>query len=175
MSDHSAQPEPSMEEILAKIRRIIAEEDRPDSPGATPPQTGTALPLNTAPAANAVPPPAPVQAEPLDLTEAIQEDGSVRHLGLGAAASVGGGSGRVVSDSAAAAVRNAFGELARSAERRREPELAIGGGSSRTLEDIVREALRPLLQAWLDENLPGLVERLVRAELARVVDEAGLR
>ena len=57
---------------------------------------------------------------------------------------------------------------------RRQGDIAIGGGD-RTLEDIVRETLRPLLQAWLDDNLPALVERLVRAEIARVVGEAGLR
>jgi cell pole-organizing protein PopZ len=39
---------------------------------------------------------------------------------------------------------------------------------SRTLEDIVREMLRPMLKQWLEENLPGLVERLVRAEIERV-------
>ena len=38
-----------------------------------------------------------------------------------------------------------------------------------TIEDIVREELRPLLKAWLDTNLPPLVERLVRVEIERVV------
>ena len=40
--------------------------------------------------------------------------------------------------------------------------------NSRTLEDLVREMLKPMLRAWLDDNLPGLVERLVRAEIERV-------
>jgi cell pole-organizing protein PopZ len=48
-------------------------------------------------------------------------------------------------------------------------------GPGRSLEEIVHDALRPLLKAWLDEHLPGIVERLVREEIARVVDEAGLR
>ena len=38
----------------------------------------------------------------------------------------------------------------------------------RTLDEITRECLRPLLKVWLDENLPGLVERLVREEIERV-------
>jgi cell pole-organizing protein PopZ len=38
----------------------------------------------------------------------------------------------------------------------------------RTLEDLVRDMLRPMLKAWLDDNLPDLVERLVRAEIDRV-------
>ena len=40
--------------------------------------------------------------------------------------------------------------------------------NSRTLEDLVREMLKPLLKAWLDDNLPNMVERLVRAEIERV-------
>jgi len=40
--------------------------------------------------------------------------------------------------------------------------------NARTLEDLVKEMLRPLLKTWLDDNLPGLVERLVRAEIERV-------
>jgi cell pole-organizing protein PopZ len=40
--------------------------------------------------------------------------------------------------------------------------------NSRTLEDLVREMLKPMLKAWLDDNLPGLVERLIRAEIERV-------
>jgi cell pole-organizing protein PopZ len=40
--------------------------------------------------------------------------------------------------------------------------------NARTLEDLVREMLRPLLKNWLDDNLPGMVERLVRAEIERV-------
>jgi cell pole-organizing protein PopZ len=40
--------------------------------------------------------------------------------------------------------------------------------NARTLEDLVREMLRPMLKSWLDDNLPGLVERLVRAEIERV-------
>ena len=40
--------------------------------------------------------------------------------------------------------------------------------NARTLEDLVREMLRPLLKSWLDDNLPGMVERIVKAEIERV-------
>ena len=40
--------------------------------------------------------------------------------------------------------------------------------NARTLEDLVKDMLRPMLKSWLDENLPTLVERLVRAEIERV-------
>ena len=39
---------------------------------------------------------------------------------------------------------------------------------ARTLEDLVQDMLRPMLKGWLDENLPSMVERLVRAEIERV-------
>jgi hypothetical protein len=54
-------------------------------------------------------------------------------------------------------VSTAFGTLARTV-----------ASNSRTVDDLVTEALRPMLKAWLDENLPTLVERLVRAEIERV-------
>jgi cell pole-organizing protein PopZ len=40
---------------------------------------------------------------------------------------------------------------------------------SPTLEEVVREALRPALQSWVDENLPNLVERMVQSEIGRVI------
>jgi cell pole-organizing protein PopZ len=82
---------------------------------------------------------------------------------------------RILSSATSGAAAAAFAQLgALPRERRREGELPLGG-VDRTLEDIVRDILRPLLQTWLDENLPQLVERLVREEIARVVGEAGLR
>src|SRR5262249_25449643 len=57
-----------------------------------------------------------------------------------------------------AALVAAFDTLARTAQAR----------SGRTVEELVSELLRPMLKAWLDENLPEMVERLVRAEIERV-------
>jgi cell pole-organizing protein PopZ len=65
---------------------------------------------------------------------------------------------RLLSNSATAAVDNAFNALAQT--------VLVQNG--RTLEDLVRDMLRPMLKSWLDDNLPGLVERLVRAEIERV-------
>lgn len=64
----------------------------------------------------------------------------------------------LMSTAASAAVDSAFNSLAQT----------VLVHNARTLEDLVREMLRPLLKAWLDDNLPGLVERLVRAEIERV-------
>ena len=67
-------------------------------------------------------------------------------------------SAMLLSTSASAAVDSAFSALAST----------VLTQSSRTLEDLVREMLRPMLKSWLDDNLPGMVERLVRAEIERV-------
>ena len=46
------------------------------------------------------------------------------------------------------------------------------GNTQQTLEDLVKELLRPMLKDWLDDNLPLLVERLVEKEIARLVNRA---
>ncbi|HEY9549974.1 MAG TPA: DUF2497 domain-containing protein, partial [Kiloniellaceae bacterium] len=48
--------------------------------------------------------------------------------------------------------------------------MAIGGG--RTLEELVRESLAPELKGWLDDNLPDLVERIVREEIRKMIRRA---
>jgi len=65
---------------------------------------------------------------------------------------------------AAAAAGASMGALVQVLSQR-QTQIFRGGP---TLEDIVREELRPLLKTWLDENLPQLVERAVRTEIERV-------
>ena len=65
---------------------------------------------------------------------------------------------RLLSDDATAAVSSAFGSLAHT----------VLAQNARTLDDLVREMLRPMLKSWLDDNLPTIVERLVRSEIERV-------
>jgi len=64
----------------------------------------------------------------------------------------------LLSSATAAAVDSAFNALAHT----------VLGQNARTLEDLVKEMLRPMLKSWLDDNLPGMVERIVRAEIERV-------
>ena len=63
-----------------------------------------------------------------------------------------------VAPTTSAAVDSAFNTLAQT----------VLVQNARTLEDLVREMLRPMLKSWLDDNLPGMVERIVRAEIERV-------
>ncbi|WP_019965827.1 PopZ family protein [Pannonibacter phragmitetus] len=65
----------------------------------------------------------------------------------------------LVSDMAGAAVSAAFENLSST----------ILSANARTLEDLVKDMLRPMLKSWLDQNLPVMVERLVRQEIERVV------
>ena len=62
-------------------------------------------------------------------------------------------------------------QLAGLGARERQRELPLGD-VGRTLEEMVRELLRPHMKEWLDANLPRLVERLVREEINRLVREA---
>lgn len=65
---------------------------------------------------------------------------------------------RILSHSTVSAVETAFNSLAST----------VLTNNARTLEDLVKEMLRPMLKSWLDDNLPGLVERIVKAEIERV-------
>lgn len=69
--------------------------------------------------------------------------------------------GDLLSSEAASVANSAFNRLADAMASRTS-------GRDRSLDEITRECLRPLLKVWLDENLPGLVERLVREEIERV-------
>ena len=69
----------------------------------------------------------------------------------------------------AAATSAAVGKLLRAVAQERSATVHRGGP---TIEDVVREELRPMLKDWLDHHLPPLVERLVRAEIERVVGRA---
>jgi uncharacterized protein len=64
----------------------------------------------------------------------------------------------MLSRSTVSAVESAFNTLANT----------VLSNNARTLEDLVKEMLRPMLKSWLDDNLPGLVERIVKAEIERV-------
>ena len=65
---------------------------------------------------------------------------------------------QMLSQTTVSAVESAFHTLANT----------VLSNNARTLEDLVKEMLRPMLKSWLDDNLPGLVERIVKAEIERV-------
>ena len=94
---------------------------------------------------------APPQPEPMPAPRAVDE--ARRQFSQAVAPDRG-----LISSSTSQAVDSAFNSLAQT----------VLVQNARTLEDLVREMLRPMLKAWLDDNLPGMVERIVRAEIERV-------
>jgi len=84
-----------------------------------------------------------------------------------AAASPGGLASPETATAAAGSVTN----LVRALTSDRGAQVSSGGP---TIADLVREEMRPMLKAWLDSNLPPLVERLVRAEIERVISRASV-
>jgi uncharacterized protein len=223
MNQPAKAQEPSMEEILASIRRIIADDDtakpakpEPPKPAAAapaPPPAKAAPPPPPAPAAEPAamsqddidamlagfeqpPPPAPAppppppepEADILDLTEAMAApspapEPTFRTIGTEPdvmfaeppepesappsaaptarpvqAVAAQPAEPPMLSATATAAVDAAFNSLAQT----------VLVHNAKTLEDLVKEMLRPMLKSWLDDNLPNMVERLVRAEIERV-------
>ncbi len=213
MSQSAKVQEPSMEEILSSIRRIIADDDaskttKPPEPAAAvpgrpvPPPRATGLPPAPPPEtvansqdaidamlANAEPP----KGDVLDLTEAMatpaaDAEPAPTFRTIDAASDVvfterthdapAEPAVRIIeearrppapapaptldrgliSSSTMAAVDSAFNTLAHT----------VIGQNARTLEDLVKEMLRPMLKSWLDDNLPSVVDRIVRAEIERV-------
>jgi uncharacterized protein len=229
--------EPSMEEILASIRRIIADDEAKPPAGEKPPATAAEQPAKPAapaakpPAMKDIPPsaiaPAPLPAKPapppapapvsnsqddidallngLDEATTPEEirpplpDGEVFELTDDMAVALpeppqpafhrvephddiefaeanaaralhrqpvfeppplesSSPAQPILSRSTVSAVESAFNTLAHT----------VLSNNARTLEDLVKEMLRPMLKSWLDDNLPGLVERIVKAEIERV-------
>lgn len=72
----------------------------------------------------------------------------------------------LTTDAVRASMRENFAALAMLAEPGARPQIVRSGETS--LEGLVRDMLRPMLAEWLDANLPGMVERMVQAEIARI-------
>lgn len=180
-----ARPEPSMEDILASIKRIISDDQTAPPQPAAPPSIRQGPP-SPAPRSVGAPlpgwprPPSPPESV-LELTDRIP--------------------GRVPDRTAEAAppprpapapeppvapvqravdrLRQAEAEMAQPAPRPvprdlmpRTPTPRPTGGDM-TLDALVRDALQPLLSDWIERNLPDMVERLVQAEIRRMMDKEG--
>jgi uncharacterized protein len=213
MSDAKSPSDLSMEEILAAIRRIIADDEQSSAAAGAGRAGGDAGESAAAGAAKSgggdSSPSARGGAEDdvLELTEALNEDGTVRRLApIGGSAPYLAGAprepsaaaadepepgqqatpepepvrreptgplptvgaaqpeGSLVSEVTSLAAATAFARLASAPRTHRETPMV----GDKPLDEIVQELLRPLLQTWLDENLPQIVERLVQAEIARI-------
>jgi cell pole-organizing protein PopZ len=172
--------EPTMEEILASIRRIISEDDAP-AEGEAPAEAGPAAAAPPAPEPlpdldipTAEPPNLDLGEDVLELTDRVDappepiEAVDMSDLEVVAPEARGeiledlpplGDDEHLVGDPAAWSAASHFEKLERG---------ILMPAAGRTLEDVVRELLRPMMKAWLDENLPSIVEQQVAAEIERV-------
>ena len=151
MSDASVAAEPSMDEILMKIQRTIAMDGRVESP-----PTASLTPSNEA-IQHAEASYDETQGGPHKAAEAVMPEQEEE---------------RLFSPATAGAAAAAFTQIAEFRRQQRRISEFPMGGEQRTLEDVVRELLRPMMSGWLEEKLMPIVERAVKSELARALDEA---
>ena len=146
--------EPSVEEILESIKQVIARDNRSDAAEVRREREkrGVAAPA------------------------AVQTDDEVLELGAEAvlideAAAKAEAESPLLTQDAASSMRESLAALAMLAEPSARPQIVRSGETS--LEGLARDLLRPALAEWLDKNLPPLVERMVAAEIARIVGKKG--
>jgi cell pole-organizing protein PopZ len=144
--------DPSVEEILESIKKVIARDSR-----ATAPETRR---VREEARVETPPAPAPVHHDDvLDLAASARflddEDDEPR------------ADDSLVTDHARSSMRESLAALAMMAQPSAQPQIVRSGETS--LEAMTRELLRPALAQWLDTHLPAMVERLVAEEIARIV------
>ncbi|QZH76190.1 MAG: DUF2497 domain-containing protein [Erythrobacter sp.] len=158
--------EPSVEEILESIKRVIERDNAVIAPaqqatgrrrsGLLGEEERSAFPMD------------PVDADKeddiLDLSEAAATYDENTE-GLGDTRET------LTNEQAAEAMRRSLAALAMLSDPPARPQIVRSGETS--LEGLVREMLRPMLAQWLDANLPDMVERLVKAEIARIAGKKG--
>lgn len=165
MSETNSQDEPTMEEILASIRKIISDDGEEAEPAA---DAGTVEEARTAEESD-------VQDDDvLELTERVEDEDSaienrIDSILADSGAAPGGG---LVSDTTKSGVTTALSGFAGALSQGRGGSSgpALPGGP--TLDALVLAVLEPQLKAWLDEHLEPLVERLVKEELKRMARRA---
>jgi hypothetical protein len=185
MSQDKDAQEPSMEEILSSIRRIIAEEDKERD-----------APAEASGRAAAAPPGRPTATreeaddDVLELTDVAEEEAPAEAPALVAAAAsapaataeesslketdavdtTAHGDG-LVSEGAASASTSALARLTRAAAPDERKPSPVAG---RSMDDFLTELLRPMLKEWLEQHLAEVVERIVEQEVKKLVRRAEL-
>ncbi len=166
--------EPSVEEILESIKKVIARDNRADAARErgrrdAAAESAPAPRVAARPAARTEGRPASFPADVLDLSEVaaqiLNEDrASPAELDEDEEAPL-------LAEETTASMRDSLAALAMLSTPGASPQIVRSGETS--LESLVREMLRPALAEWLDKNLPPMVEKLVAAEIARIVGKKG--
>jgi cell pole-organizing protein PopZ len=143
-----------MEDILASIRRILSDDEMAANAAPTTPKSDDedvlvldeTMVIGAASASLAAP-----HAAPAPAAEPPPADP------------------QLIAPESEAAAAASVGTLLRTLTAERSTEVHRGGP---TIEDLVREGIRPMLKSWLDEHLPPMVERIVRTEVERIITRA---
>lgn len=145
--------EPSVEEILQSIKQVIARDNRAVSRAER--QRRTSAGIAATDFTSAV----DLEDDVLDLDEAAELEPLATEEPT------------LIKPDTRESMRESLAALAMLSEPRAPPQIVRSGETS--LEQLTRDLLRPALAEWLDKNLPPLVERLVAAEIARIVGKKG--
>lgn len=172
--EQDSDQEPSIEEILDSIRQIISDDEQPAAEAPAPKKEDDVIELTQKveppkAAAPPPPPPPPKQEIEVDMTDFdIPEEPPVRKPEPRREAPpppprrpepIDSGD-NIFTQNVEDSVMGAFDEINRRA--------AIERAGTVTVEDIVREELRPMLRQWLDHHLPQIVEKLLQQEIERI-------
>ena len=157
--------EASVEEILESIKKVIARDNRETAIDARKRKVDAAQKAETkadykAPDADEV-----LDLSEMELSEALDLDEAVAEMAEDQAES------SLITDEVRGAMQDNLAALAMLAEPGAKPQIVRSGETS--LEGMTRELLRPMLAEWLDANLPGMVESMVQAEIARIAGKRG--
>jgi len=154
--------EPSVEEILESIKKVIARDNRADEPRRGGSRSPAAEAQFSAEAEDEV-----LDLASLDLASVDEySDGDVSAPGDDTAEAA-----PLIARPIIDSMRESLAMLTTMAAPGAAPQIVRSGETS--IEGLVREMLRPMLAEWLDKNLPPLVERLVATEISRIVSKKG--
>lgn len=158
MSDDNSQKEPSMEEILSSIRKVISEDN--DENRKVSPDEQEILELTDVVVEGALEDKGSTyNPESLPVTEPIAVDKSEKT------------EEPLVSSAAEAITTAALLQLKESLAGNEVPL----GRADKTLEQLVKELMRPMLRIWLEENLPLVVEDVVKREVNRLANTVEMK
>ncbi len=168
--------EPSVEEILESIKKVIARDNRAEAAQVRRQRESTgngAAPIANGSDAGDI---SALAAEDDDVFDLVSEDELIENDALAlteksASDDKASDEAPLLTDDARMSMQDSFAALSMLAEPGARPQIVRSGETS--LEGLVRELLRPALAEWLESNLPGIVERLVAAEIARIAGKRG--
>ncbi|WP_337828292.1 DUF2497 domain-containing protein [Pseudonocardia sp. TMWB2A] len=162
--------EPSMEEILSSIRRVMAREDAEAGKVAAPRASANGGGDDEDPFAAGQADPAAdgqdagtTEEEVLELTDTSPEPA----LSGDAKGNTKVSDASLLATDRVAASRQSLSQLAEAVKPAPRPDMAIGSVS---LDQMVQDMVRPMLKEWLDAHLPEIVERMVSREISRITD-----